>query len=173
MFVLLGGHLEEDSSMELWLRGEALEALACLERTWTSFLAMTTEPTKREAAAQWIVQFAWRPSICRTSAESWKGVSVSGEGSSHFSDLSVELRGSQTTGSSHLSDIRIELTQSPIIESSSESDIGIELRENQRVGSRSRSRSTHLNDAGVELEDGQANTVGNQLSSDPSPSLDV
>jgi E3 ubiquitin-protein ligase RNF13 len=111
--------------------------------------------------------------ICRTSAESWKGVSVSGEGSSHFSDLSVELRGSQTTGSSHLSDIRIELTESPIIESSSESDIGIELRENQRVGSRSRSRSTHLNDAGVELEDGQANTVGNQLSSDPSPSLDV
>ena len=77
--------------------------------------------------------------ICRTSAESWKGGSVSGEGSSHFSDLSVELRGSQTTESSHLSDIRIELTESPIIESSRESDIRIELRENQRVESRSRS----------------------------------
>ena len=81
------------------------------------------------------------------------------------------MRGSQTTGSSHLSDIRIALTESPIIESNSESDIGIELRENQRVGSRS--RSTNLNDAGVELDDGQANTVENQLSSDPSPLLDV
>lgn len=102
--------------------------------------------------------------ICRTSAESWKGGSVSGEGSCHFSDLSVELRGiSQTTGSSHLSDIRIELTESPIIESCRESDIGIELRENH----------THLNDAGVESEDSQANTVGNQLSSDPSPLPDV
>lgn len=80
--------------------------------------------------------------ICRTSAESWKGGLVSGEGSSHLSNLS------QTTGSSHLSEIRIELTESPIIESSRQSDIGIELREN------------HLNDAGIESGESQANTVG-------------
>jgi E3 ubiquitin-protein ligase RNF13 len=111
---------------------------------------------------EWLLKTPICP-ICRTSAESWKGGSVSGEGSSHFSDLSVELRGSQTTGSSYLSDIRIELTESPIIESSRESDIGIELRENQIVG------STHLNDSGVESGESQANTDGNQPSSDPSP----
>ncbi|XP_018822968.2 RING-H2 finger protein ATL74-like isoform X1 [Juglans regia] len=92
--------------------------------------------------------------ICRTCADSWKGGSVSGEESRCFSDLSIELRGSQTTGSSHLSDIRIELSESLRIESDRHSDIGTEiLGENKTVG------SSQLDNAGTESGENQAANI--------------
>ena len=101
--------------------------------------------------------------LCRTCADLKKVGSILGEESSHFSDLSVDLRGSQTTESSHLSDIRIDLRESLAIESDHYSTISIELGESQAV------ENTHLNDVGIESQESQVNMVGSQLSSNPSP----
>jgi E3 ubiquitin-protein ligase RNF13 len=111
---------------------------------------------------EWLLKTPICP-ICRTSADSWKGGSISGEESRHFSDLSVELRGSQTTESSHLSDIRIELRESLTIESGNYSGISIELGDSQAL------ENTQLNDVGIESGESHANMVGSQLSSNPSP----
>ncbi|KAK9271584.1 hypothetical protein L1049_001945 [Liquidambar formosana] len=127
--------------------------------------------------------------ICRTSADSRKASLLLGEESSRFSDSFVEisedhsenshvgdtgneLREGQATGSSHLSDARnesshfsesvIELSEDHS-ENSHVGDTGNEFREGQETG------SSHLSDARDESRENQIASVGNQLSSNPTP----
>ncbi|KAG2714497.1 hypothetical protein I3760_03G030000 [Carya illinoinensis] len=154
------------------VRSSPVDCAVCLENFKMGEKCRLLPICKHSFHAQcvdaWLMKTPICP-ICRTCADSWKGGSFSGEESRCFSDLSVELRGSQTTASSHLSDIRIELSESLRLRIGSDrhSDIGTELLgENKTVG------SSHLDNAGIESGDNQLTNIGgrDQLSSNPSPS---
>lgn len=84
---------------------------------------------------EWLVKIPICP-ICRTSAADSKksrpGQAI-GEESSHFSDTSIDMRGSLTTDSSHFSDVSFEFREGQVQVSSAiiSNETPLELRQSQ------------------------------------------
>ncbi|KAL7248733.1 hypothetical protein ACSBR2_003475 [Camellia fascicularis] len=84
---------------------------------------------ERKEVVQWTVLFVW--TISRTSTDSWKGGSISGDESGHFSG--IELRESQTTEWESRESQRAEIDNFLGLEIDHLSESGIEATKSQAV----------------------------------------
>ncbi|CAK9160165.1 unnamed protein product [Ilex paraguariensis] len=98
-----------------------------------------------ECLDSWLLRTPSCP-ICRTTADSWKGDSVSDGESSCSSEIAIELREHQSTDSGQNV---MELREGQTAESGHLNDLGTELRQSQTI------ESTHLGDIETEPRENQ------------------